>query len=96
MPTLLDMSKLADNWSEEYFVIYKRLPRVPSVYKLKDLNGEDITGVFYEPQLQKITPPEFHIVEKVLKKRGNKVLVRWRGFPKSFESYISVNDIKKL
>ena len=56
-----------DTFSEEYFVIKQRLMRDPPIYRLKDLKDEDILGVFYEHQLQKITPPEFFVVEKVVR-----------------------------
>jgi hypothetical protein len=54
------------NWTEEVFIITTRIPRVPPVYKLKDLNNEEIEGVFYETELQKIiqTSQSF-LIEKV-------------------------------
>ena len=41
------------NWSEEVFVISKIENRVPWAYVINDLNGEEITGTFYEKELQK-------------------------------------------
>jgi hypothetical protein len=41
-------------WVREVFVIDQKILRDPPVYKLKDLNGELIEGVFYENNLQKI------------------------------------------
>ena len=41
------------NWSEEVFVISKIKNTVPLTYVVSDLNGEDITGSFYEKELQK-------------------------------------------
>ena len=41
------------NWSEEIFVISKTKNSVPWTYVVSDLNGEDITGSFYEKELQK-------------------------------------------
>ena len=57
-----------DTFSEEYFIIKQRLICDPPIYRLKDFKNEDILGMFYEHQLQKITPPEFFIVEKVVQK----------------------------
>ena len=76
------------NWSEEYFTVVSRLMRKPPTYRLRDLNDEPLLGVFYERELQKITPPDEHAVEKVLRKRGNRYLVKWRGWPASFNSWI--------
>ena len=36
------------NWSEEVFVISKSKNTVPWTYVINDLNGEEITGTFYE------------------------------------------------
>ena len=38
------------SWSEEYFVVKKRMRRTPHVYVLEDLNGEMLLGVFYAEQ----------------------------------------------
>ena len=44
------------NWSEEVFVVSKIKNTVPWTYAINDLNGEDITGTFYEKELQKTNP----------------------------------------
>ena len=41
------------DWSEEVFVIKKIKNTVPWTYVIDDLNGEEITGTFYEKELQK-------------------------------------------
>ena len=41
------------NWSEEIFVISKTKNSVAWTYVVSDLNGEEITGSFYEKELQK-------------------------------------------
>ena len=41
------------NWSEENFVMKKIKNTVPWTYVITDLNGEVITGSFYERELQK-------------------------------------------
>ena len=55
------------NWSEEVFVVNKIKNTVPWTYVINDLNGEEISGSFYEKELQKTNQKEFRI-EKVLKK----------------------------
>ena len=42
------------NWSEEIFVIKEIKSTVPWTYVINDLNGEEISGTFYEKELQKI------------------------------------------
>ena len=56
------------NWSEEVFVVSKIKNTVPWTYVVSDLNGEEITGSFYEKELQKTSQEKFRI-EKVLKKK---------------------------
>ena len=68
------------NWSEEVFVIKK-------VNVINDLNGEEITGTFYEKELQKTNQGEFRI-EKVIKRKGDKIYVKWKGYNNSFNSWI--------
>ena len=64
------------NWSEEVFVISKIKKTVPQTYVINDLNGEEIIGTFYEKELQKTNQKEFRI-EKVIKKKKNKLFVKW-------------------
>ena len=41
------------NWSKEIFIVDKINDTVPYTYNLKDLNGEEIIGSFYDKELQK-------------------------------------------
>ena len=66
------------NWSEEVFVIKKVKNTVPWTYVTNDLNDEEITGTFYEKELQKTNPKEFRI-EKVIRRKGDKLYVKWKG-----------------
>ena len=43
----------APNWSREIFIVDKINNTVPWTYSLKDLNGENIIGSFYDRELQK-------------------------------------------
>ena len=90
------------NWTTEIFVISDKKYKYPRVtFYLKDLDGEEITGSFYSEHLQKTTPPEFYLVEKVVRtrkpRRGEKeYLVKWRGYPDKFNSWVKESDIKDL
>ena len=88
-------------WSEEIFVIRKRSRQREPVYYLRDLKHEDITGVFYEPELQRVHESTDYRVEKVLrsrKKRGGEkeYLVKWKGWDDSFNSWVKAKDIYDL
>ena len=82
------------NWSEEVFVIKKVKNTVPWTYVINDLNGEEIIGTFYEKELQKINQKEFRI-EKVIKREGDKLYVKWKGYDSSLNSCIDKKDIIK-
>ena len=75
------------NWIEEVFVIKKVKNTVPWTYVINDLNGEEIIESFYEKELQKTNQEEFRI-EKVIKRKGNKIDVKWKGYNNSFNSWI--------
>ena len=49
------------NWSEKVFVVDKIKNTVSWTYVINDLNGEEITGTFYENELQKTNRKEFRI-----------------------------------
>ena len=51
---------------------------VPWTYVISDLNGEETVGSFYEKKLQKTNQKEFRI-ERILKTKGNKLYVKWKG-----------------
>ena len=82
------------NWSEEVFVIKKVKNTVPWTYVLNDLNGEEIMGTFYEKELQKTSQEEFRI-EKVIKRKGDKMYVKWKGYDNSFNSWTDKKDLIK-
>ena len=75
------------NWSEEVFAIKKVKNTIPWTYVINDLNGEEIIGTFYEKELQKTNQEEFRI-EKVIRRKGNKLYVKWKGCDNSFNSCI--------
>ena len=73
------------NSSEEIFVIKQIKNTVPWTYVINGLNSEEIIGTFYEKELQKTNQKELRI-EKVIKKKGNKLYVKWKGYDNSFNS----------
>ena len=80
------------NWRKEVFVINKIKNTVPWTYVINDLNGEKIIGSFYEKELQKTSQEKFRI-EKVLKRKGDKLYVKWKGYDNSFNSWINKKDL---
>ena len=65
---------------------------VPWTYIVSDWNGEEISGSFYEKDLQKPSQEKFRI-EKVLKRKGDKLYVKWKGYDSRFNSWINKKDL---
>ena len=82
----------SSNWFSEVFVVSKIKNTVPWTYIINDLNGEEIIGTFYEKELQKTNQQEFRI-EKVIKRKGDKLYVKWKGYDNSFNSWIDKKDL---
>ena len=85
------------NWTQEIFVIYDiKYSNVPYYY-LKDLNNKKLEGTFYEQELQKtdMKKTDLHIIEKILRKKGDKYFVKWLGYDSSFNSWIDKDNIIK-
>ena len=80
------------NWSEEVFVIKKIKNTVRRTYVINDLNGEEIIGTFYEKELQKTNQEEFRI-EKVIRRKGDKLYGKWKGYDNSFNSWIDKGNL---
>ena len=59
---------------------------------ISDLNGEPIFRNFYEKELQKTSQEKLRI-EKVLKRKGDKLYVKWKGYSNSFNGWINKKDL---
>ena len=56
------------------------------------MNGEEITANFYKKELQKTSQEKFTI-EKVLKRKGDKLYVKWKVYDSRFNSWIDKKDL---
>ena len=56
------------NWSEKVFVIKEVKNTVSQTFVINDLNGEEVTGIFYEKKLQKTNQQGFR-AETVIKRK---------------------------
>ena len=59
---------------------------------INDLNGEEVKSRFCKKELQK-TYQKGSRIEKVIKKKGDKLYVKWKGYNNSFNSWIDKKDI---
>jgi len=81
-------------WTEEVFTVSEVRYTDHITYKLKYFNGKEIKGSFYEQELQKTTQEIFRI-EKVIRRKGDKSLVKWLGYPDKFNSWVDNKDLVK-
>ena len=90
------------SWTEEeFFVDEVNTKYQPVTYKLVDYHGNRIEGSFYREEIQKVQrDEEVFLVEKIVnrRRRGSKnwYLVKWRGYPASFNSWISADDLQSV
>ena len=82
------LQKAIPNSSEEVFVIKKVKNTVSWIYVISDVKGKAVVGTFCEKELQKTNLKKF-IVEKVIKRKDDKLYVKWKGHNSSFNSWIS-------
>ena len=67
-------------------------------YKILEWDSIRVEGTFHQEDLQKVHVPDDALfrVEKVLRKRGPNVLVRWKGWPCKYDSWIPKRHLKVL
>ena len=88
-------------WTQEIFTVTKIIPRVPPVYQLRDYAGDEIEDVFYAEELQKVDKlDDIYKIEKIFaEKKENsevRVLVKWLGHDKKFNSWILKSELRML
>ena len=59
------------------------------------MNDEEIAGSFYEKELQNTSQEKFRI-EKVLKRKGDKLYVKWKGYDRVLLVVLIVGLIEKI
>ena len=91
-----------EHWSRDLFVVTERFIKegIPQ-YKLKDYDGEIITGTeFYQKQLSRAYEQDMYLIERVLKFRKKvgqrECLVRWKGWGPKYDSWVSETDVKSI
>ena len=64
----------------------------PWRYMISNLNGEPIIGSFFEKELQKASQEKFRM-ENVLKRKSEKMCVKWKGCENSFNNWIGKKEL---
>ena len=73
-------------------LLVKLKKTVPWTYVISYFNGEEINGSVHEIELQRINQEKFRI-EKVLKRKGDKLYVKWKRYDGRFNSWINKKDL---
>ena len=71
--------------------VYKKWMNNTFIKMCSDFNGEEVFGTFHEKWSEKANEKEFR-VEKVLKRKGGKLYVKWEGYNNFFKIW---NDKKE-
>ena len=83
------------NCSKEVLVIKKAKNTVPWTYVTNDLTGKEIVGMFYEKEFLETKQKEFRVA-KVIKKKVDKLYVKWKGYDKFFNRWIEKTLLYKM
>ncbi len=87
------------NFTQEVFAIRERLDRSPPVYKLNDLEKEEIEGVFYESELVRVidSDKQAREIEKVMKTEKQngelRYFVKFKNEPVKNNKWINESDL---
>lgn len=85
--------KYQPNFSTEVFRVQKVRLTNPPTYLLNDEKNQNILGGFYKEQLQKVKYPDVFLVEKVIRRKGDKMFVKWLGFDDKHNTWIDKNAV---
>ena len=74
------------NWTTEIFTICHVKNTFPVMYELIDHQDNPIKDSFYKEELLKAKNPDMYFIKKVLKRRGDRIFVKWLGFDSTLNS----------
>jgi hypothetical protein len=93
----------SEHWTREVFFITDRMMKqnIPC-YKVKDIDNEPVSGIFYQNELQKTDYQEDTIykIENIVSRRTRRgrreVLVKWLGWDKKHNTWISEREVQNI
>ena len=80
------------------FVVHRVVSGVVPTYKIREWDDTPVKGTFYEADLQKVHVSDEALfgIEKVLKRQKDRMLVKWKGWPDKYNSWIANRDVTTL
>lgn len=84
------------SWTNEQFIVSRiRADDQIPTYNLQDVYGNEVKGRFYEEEMKKTLFPDQYLVEKILKRKNGRVLVKWLGFDDSHNTWEDEENVEK-
>ncbi len=82
---------------KKYLRLLEEYPVKP-VYRIREENGREMDSFYYEQELLAFNrdPDPFYLIERILERRGNRVLVKWLGNPDYYNQWINENEVINL
>lgn len=83
------------SWTNEQFIVtrIRAEDKVPT-YNLQDVFGKDVKGRFYEQEMKRTNFPDHYLVEKILRRKNGKVLVKWLGFDETYNTWENEKNVE--
>ena len=84
-------------WTEEVFIVDVVKAKPTPTYRITEWDGTPVEGTFYNQDLQRVRVSDDSLfrVEKTLRRKGTKMLVRWKGWPDKYDSWIDKKDVAR-
>ena len=77
-------------------MVHRVVPGPVPTYKIHEWDDTPVQGTFYEEDLQKVHVSDVFRIEKVLKRQKDRWLVKWKGWPDKYNSWIASQDVTSL
>jgi len=87
--------KHMQNYTEEVFKVVEVINTNPLSYKIEDLRQTPIKGAFNGYDMINVKKPQDFEIEKIISRRGDQVLVKWKGYGDDFNQWIHKKDVRK-
>lgn len=79
-------------FSTQLYTISMVNNKYPVTYRLNNYLNQPLPGSYYQHELLKTHNKDLFLIEKIVQRKGNKIKVRWLGYPKDADSWIKKTD----
>lgn len=82
----------AQSWSNEIFTVSGVRRTAPTVYTVRDKSGAPVNGTFYAQEMNRTRYPNTYLIEKIVRRKGDKQFVKYVGLPVKYNAWIKRTD----